>query len=222
VDTAGIRRKARIADRIERYSVIRALRSVDRGQLIIHVLDAMEGVTAQDAQVLSYALRRGKAIVVAVNKWDLVPPRERNTGDYSDMVFARLPFADFAPVAFISAQSGLGIAKLMRLVRQTSVAYGATVQTAPLNRVVQNLVRRHAPAAFQGRQVKFYYATQTQTCPPTFVLFVNFPGGIKTEYERFLMHHLRTPLELDYTPIRLSFRARREETSRPARRTRRT
>jgi GTP-binding protein len=210
VDTAGIRRKARIADQIERYSVIRALRSVDRGQLIIHVLDALEGVTGQDAQILSYGLRRGKAVVLAVNKWDLVPAGRRNIDNYRSMVFERLPFADFAPLAFISARTGLGIPKLLTMVRRTSASYRKTVPTGPLNRVLQNLVKQHAPATFQGRQVKVYYATQTQAAPPTFTLFVNFPQGIKPEYERFLVHHLRAALELDGTPLRLNFRARRE------------
>jgi len=222
VDTAGIRRKARIADRIERYSVIRALRSVDRGQVILHVFDALEGVTGQDAQILAYALRRGKAIVLAANKWDAVPAGQRNTTDYGKMVFDRLPFADFAPLGFISARTGLGIPKLMMTVHRTSISYRSTIQTGPLNRILQNLVKRHAPPAFQGRQVKFFYATQTNTAPPTFTLFVNFPQGIKPDYERFLMHHLRAALELDYTPIRLSFRARREEAQRQPRRARRT
>ncbi|MGH7848071.1 MAG: ribosome biogenesis GTPase Der [Candidatus Binatia bacterium] len=222
VDTAGIRRKARIADQIERYSVIRALRSVDRGQVILHVFDALEGVTGQDAQILAYTLRRGKAVVLAVNKWDAVPAGQRNTADYSKMVFARLPFADFAPLGFISARSGLGIAKLMMTVRRTSISYRSTIQTGPLNRILQDLVKQHAPPAFQGRQVKFFYATQTETAPPTFTVFVNFPQGIKPDYERFLVHHLRATLELDYTPVRLSFRARREEAPRRPRRARRT
>jgi GTP-binding protein len=222
VDTAGIRRKARVADRIERYSVIRALRSVDRGQIIIHVFDALEGVTGQDAQILAYALRRGKAVVLAVNKWDAVPAGQRNTADYGKMVFERLAFAEFAPLAFISARSGLGIAKLMMTVRRTAISYRSKFQTGPLNRIVQNLVKRHAPPAFGGRQVKFFYATQTETGPPTFTLFINFPQGIKPDYERFLMHHLRAALELDYTPIRLIFRARREEAQRQPRRARRT
>ncbi|HWP57229.1 MAG TPA: ribosome biogenesis GTPase Der [Candidatus Acidoferrales bacterium] len=216
VDTAGIRRKARIADRLERYSVLRALRSVDRAQLLIHVIDALEGASAQDAQILSYALRRGKAVVLAVNKWDLVRPQERDAEGYRQRVFARLAFADFAPLVFISARTGLGIGELMALVRRASSSYQKTVPTAQLNRVLQEAVRAHAPASYQGRQVKLYYATQTGTAPPTFTLFVNFPAAIKPDYERFLVHQLRASLALDHTPVRLHFRARRDE--RPGRR----
>jgi GTPase len=210
VDTAGIRRKARIADKVERYSVIRALRSVDRGEVIIHVLDAVEGVTGQDAQVLAYAARRGKAAVLAVNKWDLIPSRQRKPAVFAKEVFARLPFVDFAPLGFISARTGQGISKLMVLIGQTSISYQRKIQTGPLNRVLQALVKQHVPPAFQGHEVKFYYATQTQTAPPTFTVFVNFPGGITPAYERFLVHQLRAALQMDYTPIRLIFRPRRE------------
>jgi GTP-binding protein len=210
VDTAGIRRKARIADMIERYSVIRALRSVDRGEVIIHVLDAVEGVTGQDAQVLAYAVRRGKAIVLAVNKWDMIPAGQKNAALFTKAVFERLPFADFAPLGFVSARTGQGISKLMALVRQTSSAYRMAVQTGPLNRVLQALVKHHTSPAFQEREVKFYYATQTQTAPPTFTVFVNYPLGVTPAYERFLVHRLREAFQIDHVPIRLIFRARRE------------
>ena len=212
VDTAGIRRKARIADKIERYSVIRALRSVDQGEVIVHVLDALEGVTAQDAQVLAYAARRGKAVVLAVNKWDLIPARQRNSTVFAKEVFARLPFVDFAPLGFISARTGQGMAKLMALIVQTSTSYQRKIRTAVLNHLLQELVKQHAPPALQGHEVKFYYATQTQTAPPTFTAFVNFPSGVTPAYERFLVHRLRAGLQMDYTPIRLIFRPRREVT----------
>ena len=210
VDTAGIRRKARIADKIERYSVIRALRSVDQGEVIIHVLDALEGVTAQDAQVLAYAARRGKAVVLALNKWDLIPPRQRNRTAMGKEIFARLPFVDFAPLEFISARTGQGMAKLMALIAQTASSYEKKVRTAAVNHLLQDLVRQHAPPAFQGHEVKLYYATQTQTAPPTFTVFVNYPSGVTPAYERFLVHQLRAGLQMDYTPIRLIFRPRRE------------
>jgi GTP-binding protein len=210
VDTAGIRRKARIADTIERYSVIRALRSVDRGEVIIYVLDAVEGFTGQDAQVLAYAVRRGKAIVLAVNKWDMIPAGQKNTASFTKAVFERLPFADFAPLGFVSARTGQGMSKLMALVQQTSSAYRMAVQTGPLNRVLQALVKHHASPAFQEREVKFYYATQTQTAPPTFTVFVNYPLGVTPAYERFLVHRLREAFQMDHVPIRLIFRARRE------------
>ena len=136
VDTAGIRRKARIADRIERYSVIRALGSVDRGDLIIHLLDGPEGVTDQDAQILAYALRRGKGMVLAVNKWDLIPAAERETERFSEQVKSKLSFVDFAPLVFISALSGYGIERMMERVRRVSISYQRRIRTSSLNRAL--------------------------------------------------------------------------------------
>jgi GTP-binding protein len=214
VDTAGMRRKARIADQVERYSVLRALRSIDAGDVIVHVLDAPEGVTDQDAQMLSYALRRGKGIVLAANKWDLVDGGEREAQKFRQAVLAELSFVDFAPVTLISAQTGYGVRKLMAHVKQVSEEYRTVVKTAILNRALQEIVGSHAPASFQGRQVKFYYATQTDVCPPAFTLFVNTPGGVTSDYERYLVRRLRAALDLEHSPVRLHLRARRAETRR--------
>ena len=211
VDTAGIRRKARIVDRIERYSVIRSLGSVDRGDLVIHLLDGGEGVTDQDAQILAYTFQRGKGLVLAVNKWDQVPNERRHSRSCGEEVYAKLSFVDFAPLVFISALTGFGIQKLMAAARQVAVAWQHTIQTSTLNRVLQQATRGHTPPVVRGKAVKFYYATQTATRPPTFTLFVNFPEGVHSSYERYLMHQLRSALDLQNSPIRLLFRARREE-----------
>ena len=211
VDTAGIRRKARITDRIERYSVIRALRSVDRGDLLIHLLDGPEGVTGQDAQILGYALQRGKGLVLAVNKWDLVPRVPTGARGYGEQVFEKLPFIDFAPVVFISAHTGFGIPRLMRLVQQVSISQRRWIRTSTLNQALREVVRRHPPPPFRGREVKIYYTTQTAICPPTFTLFANFTEGISPNYERYLIHQLRAALEMEISPLRLVLRARREK-----------
>jgi GTP-binding protein len=211
VDTAGIRRKARIADRIERYSVIRSLGSVDRADIVIHLLDGVEGVTDQDAQILAYAFKRGKGLVLAVNKWDLVVKEERDARIYSEKIYAKLSFVDFAPLAFISALTGHGIPKMMAATREVAVSYQRKVPTSTLNRVMQEVVRRHTPPLVQGRAVKFFYGTQTGVCPPAFTFFVNWPKGIATSYERYLTHHLRSALSLENSPVRLVFRPRREE-----------
>jgi GTPase len=211
VDTAGIRRKARIVDRIERYSVIRSLGSVDRGDLVIHLLDGVEGVTDQDAQILAYTCARGKGLVLAVNKWDQVPKERRDTRTYAAEVYAKLSFVDYAPLVFISALTGYGIQKLMAAARQVAVAWQRKIQTATLNRVLQQVTHGHTPPAVQGKAVKFFYATQTAIRPPAFTLFVNFPKGVHSSYERYLVHQLRAALDLQNSPIRLLFRGRREE-----------
>lgn len=209
IDTAGIRRKARIVDRIERYSVIRALRSVDRADLIIHLIEGPEGVTDQDAHILGYAARRGKGLVVAVNKWDLVPEERRNTKAYRDWVFEKLPFVEFAPLVFISALTGSGIEAMMEAVERVAQSYQARVKTSALNEALREIFQRHAPPAYKGKQVKFYYATQTGSRPPTFVLFVNLPPGLTPDYRRYLAHELRGALSLQNSPIQLLIRPRR-------------
>jgi GTP-binding protein len=211
IDTAGIRRKARIDDRIERFSVNRALRAVDRGDLIVHVIDGPEGVTDQDAQILSYAIQRGKALLLAVNKWDLVAKNAGDTDKYRDEVNYRLSFLEFAPIAFISAATGHGVHKMLQTGMRVMQAYRRKVSTSAVNQALQKIVRAHAAPLSQGRAVKFYYGTQTGTRPPTFTLFVNRPGAVHESYQRYLVHQLRENLGFDNAPIRLHLRARREE-----------
>ncbi len=211
VDTAGIRRKARIVDRIERYSVVRSLGSVERADMIIHLLDAVEGVTDQDAQILAYACQRGKGVVLAVNKWDLAPQEARNVKSYTERVYRKLSFLDFAPLVFISARAGHGVGRMMEAVERVAGSYQSRIQTSTLNQALRRLFQAHAPALHQGRQVKFFYATQTGFRPPTFTLFVNFPKGLTPDYQRYLMHRLREALGLEGSPVRLALRARRDE-----------
>jgi len=211
VDTAGIRRKARIDNRVERFSVSRALRAVDDGHLIIHVIDGVEGVTDQDAQILSYACQRGKAVLLAVNKWDLVSKDGADAKAYRDEVYYHLAFLDYAPICFISAATGHGVRKMQETAALVLKAYRRRVATSLVNQALQRIVRAHAAPLWQGRAVKFYYGTQTGSRPPVYTLFVNVPQGVPESYRRYLTHQLREHLGLDHAPIRLILRARREE-----------
>ena len=210
VDTAGVRRKARIDERIERFSVNRSLRAIDRGDLIIHVLDGPEGVTDQDAQLLGYAVQRNKALLLVVNKWDILAQSGADAEKYRDEVNYRLAFLEFAPIAFISAATGYGVRKMLQTAVRVLKAYGRKVSTSAVNQALQKIVRAHSAPLFQGRPVKFYYGTQTDTRPPTFTLFVNRPAAV-TGYQKYLVHQLRDHLGFQDTPIRLDLRARREE-----------
>jgi GTP-binding protein len=210
IDTAGIRRKARVDDRIERFSVSRSLAAVERGDLVIHVIDGPEGVTDQDAQILSYAIQRGKALVLAVNKWDVVAQNGGDPKKYRDEVRYRLSFLDFAPVAIISAATGYGVGKMVQTAAQLSRIYGRKVSTSAVNQAVQAMVRAHSAPLAHGRAVKFYYGTQTGTRPPAFTLFVNRPEAVPEGYQRYLVHQLREQLGFEGVPIRLHLRARRE------------
>jgi GTP-binding protein len=211
VDTAGIRRKARINDRVERFSVSHSLRSVDRGDLIIHILDGVEGVTDQDAQILSYTWQRGKALLLAVNKWDVVSKTGADVESYREEVYHQLSFLDFVPVIFISASTGYGVRKMLETAGGVLRAYGKKVSTSVINQALQQIVRAHAAPLAQGKPVKFYYGTQTGTRPPTFTLFVNTPQAVPESYRRYLIHQLRENLALEYAPIRIVLRARREQ-----------
>jgi len=211
VDTAGIRRKARINDRLERFSVSHSLRSVDRGDLVIHILDGVEGVTDQDAQILSYACQRGKALLLAVNKWDVVSKNGADVESYREEVYHQLSFLDFVPVTFISASTGYGVRRMLETASGVLRAYGKKVSTSAMNQALQRIVRAHAAPLSHGKPVKFYYGTQTGTRPPTFTLFVNTPQAVPESYQRYLIHQLREHLALEYVPLRLLLRARREE-----------
>jgi GTPase len=211
IDTAGIRRKARIADRLERYSVVRSLGSIDRGDIIIYLIDATEGVTSQDAQILAYAAERGKALVLAVNKWDAAAPEKKDPRAYREEVYYRLAFVDFAPVRFISAATGQGVGKMMTMVEAVAEVYRAKIPTSPLNQALRAIFAKNPPPLARGKPVKFFYATQTGVAPPTFALFVNFAHGIGPSYHRYLVHQLREAFELLGTPLRLTLRGRREE-----------
>jgi len=211
VDTAGIRRKARIDDRIERFSVNRSLRAVDRGDLIVHLIDGPEGVTDQDAQILSYAVQRGKALLLAVNKWDLVSKGDGGVEKYRDEVKYRLPFLEFAPIVFMSAATGYGVRKSLETALRVVKAYRRKVSTSSLNQALQKIVRAHAAPLSHGKPVKFYYGTQTGTEPPTFTLFVNLPRAVPESYRKYLTNQLRQLLEFGPAPIRLHLRGRREQ-----------
>ena len=194
VDTAGIRRKARIYDRLERFSVSHSLRSVDRGDLVIHILDGVEGVTDQDAQILSYACQRGKALLLVVNKWDVVSKNGAEVETYREEVYHQLSFLDFVPVTFISASTGYGVRRMLEMAGGVLQAYGKKVSTSAMNQALQRIVRAHAAPLSQGKPVKFYYGTQTGTRPPTFTLFVNTPQAVPESYQRYLIHQLREHL----------------------------
>ncbi len=214
VDTAGIRRKARIDDRIERFSVSQSLKAVESGDLIIHVIDGLEGVTDQDAQILSYAVQRGKALLLAVNKWDLMSKDSSDVRKYREEVSYRLSFLDFAPITFIAAATGYGVRKMLETGARVVKAYRRKVSTSQLNRALQRIVKAHTVPLFRGKSVKFYYGTQTRTQPPTFTFFVNMPDAVPASYQKYLTGQLRESLGLEHAPIRLVFRPRREEQQR--------
>jgi GTP-binding protein len=213
VDTAGLRRAGRRTRTAERGSALMAVRSLERAQVALLVLDAAEGFTDQDARVASLARERGCAVAVVANKWDLLGDHREQRGEEVRRAIAHgLRFMADAPVLAVSARTGAGVEGLFGAIRRLHAATERRIPTAELNRWLKQATERHEPAMAQRgtrkRPLKFFYATQASTRPPTFVLFCTEPAAVKPAYRRFLENRLRETFELAGTPIRLRLRAR--------------
>jgi len=208
IDTAGIRRKGRIQRGVEKYSVLRALRAIVRADVVLLLLDAVEGVTAQDAHIAGYILEEAKSVVVVVNKWDLVEKDTYTMQAYIEHIYTTLRFLDYVPVLFISALTGQRVDQVLPTALRVQEERLIRIPTAELNRILQEAVARHAPPSKSGKRLKFYYATQAAVDPPTFVFFVNDPRLVHFSYERYLENCLREHCGFLGTPLRLSFRKR--------------
>jgi GTP-binding protein len=208
VDTAGLRRKGRTVEALAKLAAVMARRSLERADVALVVLDAVDGVTAQDAHIAGYAEAAGRAVVLVVNKWDLVPAADRAP----EMVRAlreRLPFLAHAPVVFTSARLGSGIDALFETIDRVVADYAKEIPTGELNRVVSAALSRRPPAGVRGKTLKIFYATQIGTRPPTFLLFVNDPNALHFSYERYLVNALREAFGLAGCAVRLRLRRRR-------------
>ncbi|MRR33377.1 ribosome biogenesis GTPase Der [bacterium] len=208
IDTAGIRRKGRISLKIEKYSAVDALRSLDRADVALLVLNAEEGITEQDARIAGYTCEAGRACVIVVNKWDIPKKDNATVGKFMDHVRTELAHLSYAPVLFVSALSGQRTGKIMSAVEDVMRQYTMRVTTADLNRVFKEAIAAHHHPLYQGRRVKFYYTTQVGTRPPTFAVFTNCPEGIQDSYERYLGKRMREAFGFSGTPLRFLFRGR--------------
>ncbi|MDQ7819506.1 MAG: ribosome biogenesis GTPase Der [Armatimonadota bacterium] len=215
IDTAGLRRRARVSDVVERYSVTRTLAAVDRAHVVVLVLDATQPPADQDQEIARLTVERGRALVLAVTKWDLVSPSPEPREAILAPVRAAMRFVSYAPVVVTSAVRRWGIAALVERVGEAADAHARRVPTGPLNRVLMEAEEAHPPPADgAGRQLKIYYATQPAVRPPTIVLFVNDPDLVTEDYRRYLDARLRAAFDFRGTPLRLVFRARERATAR--------
>jgi GTPase len=211
VDTAGIRRKSRISQNLEKYSVIEALRTLDRCDVALVLIDAEEGVTDQDARIAGLALEKGVAVILVLNKWDLVEKDNSSIGVYVNKLRDGLKFLQFAPIAFVSALSGQRVGRIFDLVESVYDEYTKRVPTAELNVQVERFVSENPAPMYRNRPNKVVYATQTRVKPPTFVFFVREPKAIHFSYERYLANRIREGLGFESVPIRLLFRKRHRD-----------
>jgi GTP-binding protein len=208
VDTAGIRRKARVREKIDRTSMARAVKSLDLCHVAVILIDASEGITDQDARICGYAFERARGIVTTVNKWDLVRRDEFAKKMIASGLETHLKFMPFAPRINLSALTGENVTRLFEAVNLVYDQMCVRIGTGVLNRIIEHATARHAPPRSGGGALKFYYATQTGILPPTFSLFVNNPKLVHFSYERFLSNRLREECGLQNSPIRLFFRKR--------------
>jgi GTPase len=214
IDTAGIRRRSRVHERIEQSSVLVALKALERADLGLFLIDGVDGMTDQDTRLAHFAWERGRGLVLVVNKWDAVPAEKKNPARYLSELQKRFPVTAPLPAVFISALTGQRVNTVLAAVDKAAQRHAAQLSTPQLNRLLQETVRRHQPPIYRGRQPKFFYATQVATRPPLIAIFTSAPDNVHPAYQKYLENQLRETFELVGTPIRLSFRARRSSTHR--------
>ncbi|MBI5453246.1 MAG: ribosome biogenesis GTPase Der [Deltaproteobacteria bacterium] len=208
IDTAGIRKKNKVSLKVETYCVMEAIRSIERCDCALLVLDGKTGVTAQDEKIAGLIEDRSRCSVIVVNKWDVVEKDTMTTEHAKDTIRQRLPFLSWAPVVFTSALTGQRVPKVLDVVAEVMDKARERVPTSRLNGVFETLYQQHRPPAYRGKEVKFYYVTQTGVAPATFVIFTNIPEGVAEQYKRYLVNGLREAFSLEGVAIRLFFRAR--------------
>lgn len=208
IDTAGIRKKSKVTEKVEHYSVLRAYMAVDRADVCVIMLDATEGFTEQDSKVAGYAHEQGKACVVAVNKWDLIEKNDRTMQEFHTKLENDFSFMSYVPFVFISAKTGQRINKLYELIKYTYGQNSMRISTGMLNDVLAYATTRVQPPSDKGRRLKIYYMTQPSTKPPTFVTFVNRADLFHFSYRRYIENQIRSTFGLEETPIRFIVRER--------------
>ena len=211
IDTAGIRRKSKVTESIEKYSVMRSLLAIERADVCLMLIDALEGVTDQDAKIAGEAHEAGKGIIIVVNKWD---EYEKDTGTlekYKKEVYAKLAYLSYAPIIFISAKTGQRVDKLFEMINYVADQNSKRVTTSMLNQVINEAIAIVQPPTDKGKRLKIFYGTQATTKPPTFVIFVNKKELFHFSYERYLVNQIRKEFDLTGTPVRIIVREKNEE-----------
>jgi GTP-binding protein len=211
IDTAGIRRKSRISLKLEKYSIVEALRTIDRSDVALLLLDSREGVTDQDTRIGGFIHEKGKGCILVVNKWDLVEKDSQTIVQYEGKVRENLKYLSYAPILFISALTGQRVRKILDVVDQVSEQTKKRIPTSQLNKSFGNWVEKFPPPLYKSRSVKMKYITQVSTSPPTLVIYTNFPDGIHFSYERYLLNQLRDTFGFEGVPVRLLFRKKGKE-----------
>ena len=210
IDTAGLRRKNKIDDKIEQYSVIRAKMAVERCDVCVIMINAQDGFTEQDSKVAGLAHEAGKACIIAVNKWDAIEKNDKTMNEYKKKLDVDFSFMSYAPMIFISAKTGQRLDRLFELIKQVANSHAMRIRTGKLNELLSQATLRVQPPSDKGKRLKIYYMTQASTKPPTFVCFVNNQELFHFSYQRYLENRIRETFGLEGTPIRFVIRERGE------------
>lgn len=211
IDTAGMRKRGKIDEAIERYSVVRSLAAIDRCDVVLILIDANEGVTEQDTKIAGYAHNQGKASIIVVNKWDLVEKETNTMSNYQNDVRNGLAYMMYAPVAFVSAKTGARLEKLFELIKYVNEQHAMRISTGVLNDVLNEAIAKVQPPSDKGKRLKIMYITQASTKPPTFVLFVNDKELAHFSYIRYIENQIRSTFGLEGTPVKFIIRERGKE-----------
>ena len=211
IDTAGVRRKSKIKESIEKFSIMRTLFAIERSDVCLMMIDASEGVTDQDAKIAGEAHEAGKGIIIVVNKWDEIEKDNNTTEKYKKEIYNRLSYLSYAPIIFISAKTGQRVNKLFELINQVAANNAMRVNTSVINQVLNEAIALVQPPTDKGKRLKIFYMTQASTKPPTFVVFVNDKELFHFSYERYLINQLRKEFGLQGTPIRMIVREKNEK-----------
>ena len=210
IDTAGLRRKNKVDDKIEQYSVIRAKMAVERCDVCVIMINAQDGFTEQDSKVAGLAHEAGKACIIAVNKWDAIEKNDKTMNEYKKKLDVDFSFMSYAPMIFISAKTGQRLDRLFELIKQVANSHAMRIRTGKLNELLSQATLRVQPPSDKGKRLKIYYMTQASTKPPTFVCFVNNQELFHFSYQRYLENRIRETFGLEGTPIRFVIRERGE------------
>lgn len=211
IDTAGLRRKSKIKEELERFSIVRAVAAVEKADVIILVISAVEGVTEQDAKIAGIAHERGKGIIIAVNKWDAIEKDDKTIYRFTDKVRQVLSFMPYARLLFVSAKTGQRLEKLFELIDVVVENHSLRIQTGVLNEIITEATALNQPPSDKGKRLKIFYTTQVAVKPPTFVLFVNDKELMHFSYQRYLENKIREAFGFEGTPLRFFVRERKEK-----------
>ena len=211
IDTAGIRKKSKVNERIEKYSVMRSLLAIERADVCLMMIDANEGVTEQDTKIAGEAHEAGKGVIIVVNKWDEIEKETGTLEKYKKEIYAKLAYLSYAPIIFISAKTGQRVEKLFDMINEVAKQNAMRISTSVLNQVINEAIAIVQPPTDKGKRLKIFYGTQGSTKPPTFVIFVNSKELFHFSYERYLVNQIRKEFGLQGTPVRIIVREKSEK-----------